>query len=300
MAWMRLEVSYIDHPKFLALTDGAFRLWHEGKSYCEKHLTDGMMPLVAVTGFRHFTERRSTELQTAIPGFLAALWEQCAVGLRMHDYLDHNDARDVALKRIAGKKEENDRKRQNQAAFRARKKSERNRENAQTVTGNEPIVSDRFVGDRTETTTTTTPSPSSSPSPSPSTLSIKAKSDHAREPLNGSGVMTGALPREHMSHAACDATYSRCVPDAVHRKLVSALAPKFANDRGKAGEALTAWYGTVWSALPTTFVMGDAFRFWQARFDEAFASKPATVGDRKFTIPSAEATASRYLRPETK
>lgn len=91
----------------------------------------------------------------------------------------------------------------------------------------------------------------------------------------GSGVMGGALPREHLSHAACDETYSRCVPRAVHDKLANLLAPKHAGDRAAAGEALRGWYPTVWATLPVDFVMSDAFKFWQGRFDAAFATKDA-------------------------
>jgi 5-methylcytosine-specific restriction endonuclease McrA len=106
MAWMRLEVSYIDHPKFLALSDGAFRLWHEGKSYCEKHLTDGLIPRVAAKGFRTFNDKRRKELQTPVKGYQSPLWESHDVGFFMHDYLDHNDSRELARARINKSTEE--------------------------------------------------------------------------------------------------------------------------------------------------------------------------------------------------
>lgn len=96
----------------------------------------------------------------------------------------------------------------------------------------------------------------------------------------GSGVFAGALPREHLTHVACDPTFSRCVPQAVHGKLVNALSPKHNGDRDAADRALREWYPTVWQALADDFVMGDAFRFWQGRFDAAFASKDAPSGSR--------------------
>jgi hypothetical protein len=123
MAWMRLEVSYIDHPKLLALSDGAFRLWHEGKSYCEKHLTDGLIPRSAARGFRCFTAARLKELQSAVPGYQHPLWEAHDAGFTMHDYLDHNDCRDVAMRRITKSKLENERKRKNQQEYRDRKQA---------------------------------------------------------------------------------------------------------------------------------------------------------------------------------
>lgn len=150
MAWMRLEVSYIDHPKFLALSDRAFRLWHEGKSYCEKHLTDGLIPKAAARGFRHYTEGCRKELQTPIQSDAAALWEDHAVGFKMHDYLDHNDSREEALDRMSRSKAEKERKKQDQQAYRDRKRSERAASRNQNVTGDESNVRSAIVADRTE------------------------------------------------------------------------------------------------------------------------------------------------------
>jgi hypothetical protein len=166
MAWMRLEVSYIDHPKFLVLSDGAFRLWHEGKSYCEKHLTDGLIPVAAVKSFRHFNERRAAELSTAPKGYDWPLWEPHDIGIKMHDFLDHNDSREKALGRMARKKAENETKRSNQQAYRDRQKAERGRSVPESLpvtlserSGNE----NRTVPDRTATTPTSSPSPSPTP-----------------------------------------------------------------------------------------------------------------------------------------
>lgn len=110
---MRLEVSYIDHPKFLALSDGAFRLWHEGKSYCEKHLTDGLILAAAARGFPHFSKPRLAELQVLITGYAAPLWETHPLGFAMHDYLHYSDRREYVRERIAQKeasrKEDRDR-----------------------------------------------------------------------------------------------------------------------------------------------------------------------------------------------
>jgi hypothetical protein len=97
------------------------------------------------------------------------------------------------------------------------------------------------------------------------------------------------------NHVACDPTYARCVPQAVHDKLATALAPKYAGDRQAAKDALQAWYPTVWKTLAADFVMPDAFKFWQARFDEHFASKDDTPRAAKSSAPGADQTAE-YLR----
>lgn len=151
MAWMRLEVSYIDHPKFVKLTDGAFRLWHEGKSYCEKHLTDGLISTEAMNGFRYINPRRLEELQTAIPGYLAPLWEVHPVGFKMHDYLDHNDCRDVQLKRIDYSKGEKDRRRKNQQTYRDGRREKATRD--LNVTGHESVTNTARVTRKSTPTT---------------------------------------------------------------------------------------------------------------------------------------------------
>lgn len=112
--------------------------------------------------------------------------------------------------------------------------------------------------------------------------------------------MDGALPRDHRDHAFCDASFAYCVPRPVHSKLTSLLAPKHGGDREAAGAALEVWYPTVVSGLPAGFVMGDAFRFWQGHFDNAFASRDPRAGPPKpneptSNVPNVEKT-REYLR----
>lgn len=102
--WGKYEIGYIDHPKFLALTANAHSLWWEGKNYCDKHLTDGLIPNDALKRFR-FRGAKSVELLIASCGekadgeAYAPLWEEHPGGFKMHDYLDHNPCRD---ERMAG------------------------------------------------------------------------------------------------------------------------------------------------------------------------------------------------------
>ncbi len=132
----------------------------------------------------------------------------------------------------------------------------------------------------------------------PATASATAEQERSRALGRGS-VLDGALPRDHKHHAVCDPSYSRCVPYAVHDKLTNLLAPKHQGDRTAAKAELQAWYATVWASLPADFVMGEAFRFWQARFDAAFASKDtaaAKPNEPKSTVPSADRTAQYLAR----
>lgn len=92
----------------------------------------------------------------------------------------------------------------------------------------------------------------------------------------------GTLPRDHIRHAWCDPTFSRCVPPAVHAKLTNQLAPKHGGDRQRASGALLVWYPSVVANLPADAVIGDEFKFWQRHFDATFATKTAaeSVGGR--------------------
>lgn len=98
MGWFRLDDRAIDHPKLLALSDGAFRLWVEGGAFCTRHLTDGLILRAALNGFRYVTRKRVDELVRVV------LWEPVEEGFRLHDFLDWNDSRDtIQAKRKAGR-----------------------------------------------------------------------------------------------------------------------------------------------------------------------------------------------------
>lgn len=93
MTWVRFDDCAIDHPKFLALSASAFRLWFEGMAFCNKHLTDGMISRIALNGFRYSTRARVEEL------VIHGLWDRHDVGFKVHDYLDWNENRETVLKR---------------------------------------------------------------------------------------------------------------------------------------------------------------------------------------------------------
>jgi len=113
-------VGFVNHDKFMALSANAICLWLEGKNYCDENHTDGMLPTYIVKRFR-FYSKRSIELLTTPCGIkpgtsmpYASLWEPHAIGWKMHDYLDHNECREIVLSRIQigenAKKADRDRK----------------------------------------------------------------------------------------------------------------------------------------------------------------------------------------------
>lgn len=93
MPWVRIDENAIDHPKFLALSDGAWRLWCEGQTYCQKHLTDGRIGLTALKRFRYYSPSRVKNLTTEHVLGKGPCWHQDAAGnIQVHDYLDWNDS----------------------------------------------------------------------------------------------------------------------------------------------------------------------------------------------------------------
>lgn len=94
----------MDSPKFIAIGDRAWRLWCEGIVYCQRQLSDGLIPVKALRGFRYYSKAAMRELLTVNVPEKRSLWHLEGEGVRVHDYLDWNDARArVLANRQAGK-----------------------------------------------------------------------------------------------------------------------------------------------------------------------------------------------------
>ena len=118
MPFIRLSDNYIDNPKFTALSDGAFRLWHEGMAFCRRHETDGVLTVIEVQGFRYFRQPRVLELLRPARDGKNPLWETVPhVGYLIHNYLEWNLSKDEAAK-------ERDGATQRMRAFRRRRGSD--------------------------------------------------------------------------------------------------------------------------------------------------------------------------------
>lgn len=97
MPFIRLSDNYIDHPKISALSDGAFRLWHECLAFCRKHQTDGLIPKKNMLQCHSYRSKRLDELlrpwmEGANP--LAVLIP--SFGFKIHDYLEWNLSKEEA------------------------------------------------------------------------------------------------------------------------------------------------------------------------------------------------------------
>lgn len=324
MPFGRLHEEAAGDSKLLALSDAAWRMWGMGLIYCQKNLTDGFIPEHAVDTFgvrgldiESIVDRVLQGLGTAAPrvkGSVEAvlrrtlvrtprivaqelctsqvpgkqpLWEPVEGGYQIHDYLDWNDSKDEILKMRAQSRERVHRYRQrNGQALPPAQQTELRHALHEDV--QRAHTSGTWSVEKREEGTGEKPDQLQ-----PEPAERRQVPDRRRL-----GVMDGALPRDHVTHSACSPNFSWCVPSAVHGKLVTKLSPKFAGDRAQADRELQAWYPTVWTTLTDDFVMRDAFRFWEHRFDAVFATPEAPVSrvpQPVSNVPSASAT-RQYLR----
>jgi len=86
MPWIRFEDNFPEHPKVLALSDGAFRLHVRAIGYAARLLTDGHVSSAAL---------RSMTRRSALPAELVAagIWETVKDGYVVHDYLDYQPSK---------------------------------------------------------------------------------------------------------------------------------------------------------------------------------------------------------------
>lgn len=98
MPWVRIDEHALGHVKIGALSHGAFRLWVEGLTYCQRYLTDGAISSKALRGFKYSNKARICELVSGFDG-RAPLWVTTDDGFMVHDYLQWNEPRDRVLEK---------------------------------------------------------------------------------------------------------------------------------------------------------------------------------------------------------
>lgn len=92
--------------------------------------------------------------------------------------------------------------------------------------------------------------------------------------VTGSGVMAGALPRDHVRHAHCGRV---CVPEFLHAEFLPKLG-------GDADARLQAFYVATLAAIPDDQDIGDEPpKFWRAHFARAFGIV-APTGPKGLTV----------------
>ena len=102
MGWVRLDDNFADHPKIIALTDTAFRLYITGLCYANRQLTDGHIPYQIVSAWVGDDPfKPSDELEDQ------GLWERVDKGFQIRSYTEYqptrqkvNEKRDAAKERL--------------------------------------------------------------------------------------------------------------------------------------------------------------------------------------------------------
>lgn len=109
MTWSKLDDNLYDHPKALEAGEPATDLFVRGLVYCNRYLTNGRIPKVALAKL----SKRDGNEENASALVRAGLWEDDGTSWTVHDFLKLNPSReqieerraDVSLKRSeAGKK----------------------------------------------------------------------------------------------------------------------------------------------------------------------------------------------------
>lgn len=92
VAWVRLHDGALSHPKIVGIFDPRrpFDLWMWGLSYCQAHLTDGVLPKDAIP-------RGCSKAITSL--VRRGLWHEENSSYRVHDFLHWNDTREVVRNR---------------------------------------------------------------------------------------------------------------------------------------------------------------------------------------------------------
>jgi hypothetical protein len=102
VGWVRLDDNFSDHPKIIALSDTAFRLFITGLCYSNRQLTDGLIPYQIVSAWvGHNPMKPSDELEDQ------QLWERVDKGFQIRSYTEYqptrekvNEKRDAAKERL--------------------------------------------------------------------------------------------------------------------------------------------------------------------------------------------------------
>ena len=280
MPFIRLSDDFDDHPKFSALSDGAFRLWCQTLAYSRRYETDGVVPLQTVKTRRAYSAPRVAELVKPWKAGENPLWKLDDGSIVIHDYLEWNHS-----KAETQAKREQDAGRQRKRRLTPLSQHVSQRDNVVTVSGQHAVVPDMGMDLREEK--------ESNVSAFVPVVVAERRDvpDRRFVPRRlGRGVFTGQLPSDHLDHAVCSPNLSWCVPNAVHARLVTALSPKYAGDRAKADDTLKAWYPTVYVDLPQDTVIADDFKFWRAKAAAVFSSPTQGAQPSGRVVPSASAT----------
>jgi len=94
VTWAKLDDAFYDHPKVLRAGEDAADLYVRGLAYCSRYLTDGAIPMEALS---RLSTRRNVRA-SAEKLVDTKLWERDGNVYRVHDYLTWNPSADEVHK----------------------------------------------------------------------------------------------------------------------------------------------------------------------------------------------------------
>jgi hypothetical protein len=104
MTWARIDENAPLHPKLIRAGCTAVGLWLAGVCYCNRLLSDGVIPAkdlpMLIPGISVRTAKRAIRKLVSV-----GLWHERPGGYEVHDFLDYNPSRADVLARRAATKE---------------------------------------------------------------------------------------------------------------------------------------------------------------------------------------------------
>jgi hypothetical protein len=252
MTYVRLDDQIASHRKVLKAGGEAAWLWACAIAYCNRQLSDGAVPVEALSTLGNF---RTPVKKLAATLVSVGLFEPDGDGYRVHDYLQHNPDKATVLQRM---RDAADRK----ASYRAGKGQTPPRPNGD---GHVPVGHARpstrdanEAGASSRATRTNSP-----PTPLPIPTDSESESVNARPSVVPFDDLAGAMPTRRrnpsMAWEACRLGLS--VPEKLHADLLSKMAVP--DER-----ALLAWYATTEREWDGKAIGDTVWQFWNKRFEE--------------------------------
>ena len=104
MSYVQLDDQIANHPKIVRAGPEASWMWACAIAYCQKHLTDGFVPLRALPTLGPFPQPRKIAerlVEAKKPDGEHGLFERRGDDYAVHDYLKHNPTSEEVLRRRA-------------------------------------------------------------------------------------------------------------------------------------------------------------------------------------------------------
>lgn len=293
--WAKLEIDFIDHPKFQFLGANAICLWLEGKNYCDKHMTDGLIPAYETKRFRFGGKASIARLlmsagqKNETGDQYQPLWAVHPVGFKMVGYLEYNDCRAAVLERIEDAADAAElRKLANkdrQIKFRADRK-------ARLKAGTACVEAHVAVTERNALRNAPRNAPVTPVSHTPTEAVSVTEADKKEQ---GRGAASPPPPRpmapihdrSHHKHALCGRV---CLHASLFNEFVRRRNHDGADQeiRTWAGEVIDLWTSGVHMAIEP----GDAFDFWKSRYAEKWPAAVAAAVSKAPTWAKPRVNAS--------